>query len=907
MPLELLKEAFNRPPSIANRQSGRPAVALALSFAAGIASSLILREYSFGGLVVADVLLICAGLLALLRDRLSLSLALGLAAIMLCGSLTALAHRDRYADSDLRSRLDRNSFPLNEPVCFEGCVVQQSESHGEESVATIKLRAFLQKNHWVVCKGKGILGIAESERGQSTEPDAGLMRGDRVRGWATWRIPRNYENPGSADRAGVLARRGIFIVGRVKSTRLLEIIPGDCSAPWTKMAIAVGDRVRTSLKHLTGKDRGQQAAILASLVIGDYSGLDNNTREVFQNSGTFHVLVVSGLHVAWIAGLLLQLFKLIRLPERIRYLLAAFVILAYACVVGFQASITRCLWVFILYLIGRMIFRKADSLNILFVSALVLLVMQPDWLFEPGFQLSFLSVMAIALTAVPAINAYLKPVWEPLQHTGNSSRLFLKPGFWHRCGRNLRTKCEIRIEAMTDTLPLAASRVLFMVCRGLAGAGLAMGSLIIVSLAVQIWISPLLAHYFNRLSWISPLANLVVVPLSSIVLAAGIIGSLATGLPFCGPALIQLAGWLSSLLLSTAGFITRTTGAWQRCPTPSEAWVLAGMLLLFAWGFFEWHRFWIPCSFVVILLACLSRGWAPVPNIGFRGQKEKIWQRDASLLRFTFLDVGEGDAAVICFPDKQLWVLDAGGLRLPPSQEDSSHAFDIGEAVVSRYLWHGWITRLDRLVMSHTDLDHAGGIPAVMNNFQVARFNYSPASADDAIFRSISSIARRKQIDSSSLFAGMEEKVGPVAVRTLNPPANSRLMSTNENSLVLQFSFKRFSALLTGDLEKSGETEVLSQQVNLGCQLLKVAHHGSRSGTSNALLDRTKPRWAVVSVGSHNSFGHPSPEVLARLLRHGARPMLTIDEGAITFETNGDQYVIHSYVSGILEQGNLKE
>ncbi len=861
-------------------------------------------EYLWSCFVVAHLSLIGASLLALRNGRIGLSLLLGLAAVSLSGLLMAFAHRDAISKTNVRFYLTQGSFPLNEPVSFEGCAVSDSEARGEESTTTIELHAFRQKDRWVACEGKAILQSANPGLDDPSAPTADLKRGDRIRGWATWRIPHNYGNPGSPDRAGSLARRGIFIAGRVKSPRLQEIIPGDCANSWTKLAATISRRVRKSISPIKEKENGQPAAILASLTVGEYSGLGNMTREVFQNSGTFHVLVVSGLHVAWIAGLLLQFFKLLRLPERIRYVLAAAAILLYASVVGFQASITRCLWVFILYLIGRALFRRADPVNILFAAALILLGIEPDWLFEVGFQLSFLSVMAIALTAAPAINAYLKPVLEPLKHAGDPGRLFLQPGRWHKIGRNLRVRCEILVEALTDKSPAIAFRLLFLSCRGLAHAGFAVGSMIIVSAAIQLWLEPLLALNFNRMSWVSPLANLIIVPFSSVVLAAGISASMASGLPFCGSTLLDIAGRLASLLLSSATTISSISGSWQRCPTPSASWVLGGILLLFFWGIFEWRRRWIPYIYVVALLACLSCGSTPEFFALLRQNPPAgAGQISRSNLSFTFLDVGEGDSIVIRFPDGQLWLVDAGRHRLAPSQDDGAYAFDAGEAIVSPYLWHGWDTRIDRLILSHADVDHSGGMPAVMKNFKIGRLDYSKADGNETLAR-ILSIAKEKQISSRPLQAGIEETAGPVTVRALNPPLLSNSGSSNDNSVVLQFCYKRFAALLTGDLEKTGEFKVLSQRGSLRCQLLKVAHHGSRSGTSNTLLDNTQSRWAVMSAGRFNAY-HPSPETYARLLRHGVRPLLTVDEGAITFETDGTHYVLKSHVGGILERGEL--
>jgi competence protein ComEC len=899
---------------VLNRVSNKPAVAIAAFFSTGVACSLLCHNYSFAGLVVGCFSLIGASFLALRRNRLALALILGLSAVAIGGLLMALAHRDGFPSTDLRFMLAQGIIRSHEPLSFEGCAVTESEQRGEESLGTIELHGLLQQDRWIACRGKGILHIAESDREHSLTPTINLTRGDRVRGWASWHAPSNYENPGSADVVGLLSRRGIYIVGRAKSSRLIEIIPGDCSDPLTKLASAVGGHVRTSLESIKDKENGQPAAILASLVVGDYSGINNFTREVFQNSGTLHVLVVSGLHVAWIAGLLLQFFKLIRLPERIRYLLAAVAIFLYTCVIGFQSSITRCLWMFILYLMGRMLFRKADALNILLSSALILLVIQPDWLFETGFQLSFLSVAAIVTTAVPFIDIYLKPIWTPLRHTGDPKRLFVQPGPWYRRGRYLRVQCELAIEEATDRLPMAISHALFRICHGIAAIGLATGSAIALSVSVQLWLEPLLAYSFNRMSWISPIANLAIVPSSSIVLAAGILASSAAGLPICRLPLMRFAGFLASLLLSEAALITKIPGAWQRCPTPSTGWVLGGILLLFVWRYFEWRRFWLPCIYIAILLACLSCGSVPIfgalwreCRLAIHSWNGSIWTKNAPILSFTFLDVGEGDSIAIRFPDNRIWLLDAGGLRLPQSQENDANAFDVGEAVVSKYLWYGWTTKLDRLVLSHTDSDHAGGMPAILHNFRITELNYSSLGADRAILDNILGIAHEKHDRVNPRQAGMEETLGLVTVRTINPTPDLRQGSANENSLVLQFTFKHFAALLTGDLEKSGEWVVLSQPINLRSELLKVGHHGSRFGTTDNFLDRVQPRWAIISVGRNNPFGHPSPEVLARLRRHGVRPILTLDEGAVTFETDGDRYVIRTYISGLVEQGELKK
>jgi competence protein ComEC len=891
------------------RYSNRAAVPIALCFAIGIALASFCPEYSFAGLLFAGFTLLGSSILALAGKRPYLSLASGLGAIIVCGFLVAITDRDRFPDSDLRSAIPRNIFPLNEPVYFEGCVITDSETWGTDTVFRISLERFRRGTVMIPGRGKGILRIALAAEASSREPAPRLTRGDRITGWASWRRPHNYENPGSADRAGMLSRRGIHITGRSKSFQLIEIDPGGCSSPWTRLTNALRTAARGSLEQVSDKVDRQAAAILASIIIGDYSNLADSTREVFQNTGTFHVLVVSGLHVAWITALLLYFLTLVRLPERTRYFLAAFAILTYACVVGFQASISRCLWVYMLYLAGRWLFRRSDPLNVLSGAALILLATNPNWLFETGFQLSFLSVTAIVLTAAPVIEKYLKPMVEPLRHAGDRQRLFLQPGAAFHRGRSLRVRYEMAVEAIADRFSPGFDRPLLWAGRGLAWTMLAAGSMAVLSASVQIWIEPLLAHHYNRMSHIAPLANIAIVPFASLTLITGIFGSLAT--PVLGTGLLQCAGFIASKLLSVAAAISSLPGAWQRCPTPAAVWILSGITLLFIWGFFRLRRFWIPSGCVIAMLACLSYGSSP--GLLFKNfdlneylTERQFWPPGAAILSMTFLDVGQGDSIIMRFPDSRVWVMDAGGIQFPFSEQDDTFSFDIGEAVVSRYLWHQWLTRLDRLVLSHTDLDHAGGMPAVINNFRVKRIDYPQTGTDAAIMDELLTLALKKKTAAHPTGAGIVEQPGAIVVRVLNPPPDNRLRSPNDNSLVLLLTYGRFSTLLAGDLEKAGEAEVLSQYGDLHSRLLKAAHHGSRSATSEAFLERTRPRWAVISSGRNNRHGHPSPEVMGRLHRHEVRAFITAEEGAVTFKTDGTRYLIRSHVNGLLEQGMLQ-
>jgi competence protein ComEC len=277
----------------------------------------------------------------------------------------------------------------------------------------------------------------------------------------------------------------------------------------------------------------------------------------------------------------------------------------------------------------------------------------------------------------------------------------------------------------------------------------------------------------------------------------------------------------------------------------------------------------------------------------------------AAVLQRTFLDVGQGDSTVIRFPNSHVWVVDGGGTRITASEEDRLPTFDVGEAVVSRYLWYLWVRRLDRLILSHPHQDHGGGLPALLRNFSVGDFSYGYAG-DDPVLMRIKTAAGSRGVLAHRISSGETWHEGPVHVTALSPPRGSGMRSANDSSVVLHLTYGRFSALLPGDVERTMEAELISSwRAGLQSDLVKVAHHGSSSSTTNAFLDRVRPRWAVISAARNNPFGNPAPGVVLRLARRCVLPLLTMDHGAITLETDGINYVLASHVGGVLASGTF--
>ncbi len=904
---------------------------------AGIAAADFYRDCHFFMLIMGQLFLSAAALCAQLRKRISTALVLAHLAVALAGWLVATALHNGFAQDSLQYQLSHNLFPLNEVIFIEGCLVEEARTSVSATLATLELHGYRRQEKWTRCRGTIQIRIAVSPAAAPANLHE-LRFGDRMLAWATMRAPTGYRNPGSQDRPEFLRRQGILLIGQVKSPRLLEVLPSSCGSQLGRAASCLRARLRESLKPL--KDRwARESAVLSSILLGDSSWLDPATRETFQNAGTYHVLVVSGLHVAWIAWATTAALKILPLPGLLVRVLSALMIPIYALLVGFHASVSRALWMYTLYAIGQSLHRRGHPANIATAAAFLLLAWRPNWLYDTGFQLSFVSVLAITLTALPIQEKVLRPVLWPLLLAGDREPVLVTASVAGRLGRRLRTEAEVLAEASGDLWGQLWEKILLGCGRFIAKGGLAIGGMLLISLSVQVWLEPLLAYHFNRISWVAPLANIFVVPLASAVLAVGAVGVCLTGILPEADAPLSVAALLSGLLLDLAFRISDLPGAWMRCVTPGGLPVTGILLALFAWFVLDRRKKWLPCVAALTLLVLLASASRPAKcfrnimarfspprppaeilhDTGSQNRKPcplRPIERGARptcaptglasrRLEITFLDVGQGDAIVIRFPDASIWVMDAGGTRLDASDEETGLRFDIGEAVVSRYLWHEWTRQLDLLVVSHPHMDHAGGMPALIRNFRTGGVVCN-GDREEAAMRRILVAAAKHMVPAMKLTSTCDASVGGVHVRVLSAPQDGIPSSGNDSSLVLQLSYGRFSALLTGDMERASEAEMIARwQGAARSDLLKVAHHGSRTSTSETFLNQVRPRWAVISAGRNNPFGEPAREVVLRMARRGILPLLTMDQGAITLTTDGDGYTLRSYAGGNLESGIL--
>jgi competence protein ComEC len=215
---------------------------------------------------------------------------------------------------------------------------------------------------------------------------------------------------------------------------------------------------------------------------------------------------------------------------------------------------------------------------------------------------------------------------------------------------------------------------------------------------------------------------------------------------------------------------------------------------------------------------------------------------------------------------------------------------DIGEDVVSPYLWSRSIRRIDLLILSHTHEDHMGGVPALMKNFKIPEI-WTGATPPSPPWDVLRAEARRAGVKIVALRRGDERAYGGVRLKVLAPPAEYASESPHNNdSLVLRMAYGRHSFLLTGDIERQSEGDVLESGGLEQTHVLKVAHHGSRTSSSDRFLDEVRPAFAVVSAGLDNSYGNPHPAVLKRMRERHTVLLRTDLWGLISIRTDGSRF-----------------
>jgi len=703
------------------------------------------------------------------------------------------------------------------------------------------------------------------------EAPPSLHYGQRVEFEAHIRPIRNFHNPGAFDFERYEARSGIYWSASGPASSLVTQ-SGSCGSRWMasffQIRTAALDRLETFYPN-----NPYARGMLEATLIGETRKLERIWTDHFRRSGTYHMLVIDGLHITILASFFLFLLRLCRLPELPALAVTAAGAWFYAMISGMNAPAVRAAGGFTLYVACRFVYRRRKLLNLLAAVAIVYLIYDPDQLFDPGFQLSFLAVAAIAALAIPILDASSTPYNHGLTGVSEPSRDPRLPPRVAQFRLELRLLAEavhyyLRLPQrwILESLAFAARLIYFA------------WDIAVISIVIQISLSVPMAIYFHRLSLSGLSANIIVVPLLGLVVPVGFV-AIFTGWQL--PA--TFAAWLLAAGEKVANWHLRFEPNW-RIPSPpvwlSLAFCASLVILAFA---LRRSRTWgvTATSLSLSLFALIF--WHP-----FAPQIER------GVLEMTAIDVGQGDSLLVSFPDGKLMLVDGGGFLSYGRPTRSK--LDVGEDVVSPYLWNRSIRKVDVVALTHAHDDHAGGLPALIENFHPSEL-WTGATAPSGAWSAVEGKAREGKVKITAMTAGRSFNFGGAQVEVISPPADYDPGDApkNNDSLVLRISYGRRSFLLTGDMEKLMELRAVGDDRPLRADVLKVGHHGSNTSSTQPFLDAVQPVFAVISDGFENSFHHPHPQVLSRLAGNRATTLRTDIRGLITIRTDGRQISVETF------------
>ena len=797
---------------------------LLLPFAALAAGVLLTRFVSFG---LIELLVTASAFTVFLCFSFSppLKRSLTLLTLLAAGALTGTLH--------IPPPPPELDAPDLAPVTLSGCVVEPSiTARGREQFAVELAPGARVRVNWYLRPGE-------------TAPQ--VRYGQLVEFPARTRRPHNFLNPGAFDYAHFLARQQIFWTASTPPGAEITILPGTCgNALWAFIY-----RLRTAaLTRIDSLYNGQPytTAMMEAILIGESSGLQKLWTEDYRATGTFHALVISGSHVAVLAATFIFLLRIGFVPQNLAIFLAVAAAWLYCLVTGWQAPVIRSAAALTFFAAGRVFFRRTRMLNIVAAVGICFLLLDPDSLYDPSAQLSFLSVALIAVFVVPLIEHTSGHCAQALRSEVPSPKL-------HPAAARIRV--ELALLERTGRIFVKESIAAFLVAAPLRLA-IFLYELLLTSAVIQIGLAVPMVFYFHRLSATGLSANAAAVPLLGLVVPIGFV-SLILNWEWVA----QIASWLLDITEKVVAFHAR----WEpnyRIPDP-PLWLAGAFILLLVLAAIRFPRRVRLVAFACSLVALAVLIAHPFRAVATPGT-----------LEVTTVDVGQGDSVLIAFPDGKLVLMDTGGIPSFGASPETASRLDIGEDVVAPYLWTRGIHHLDAVAISHFHDDHSGGLAAILKDFQVTELWTGAVPAGYPL----------PQIATRKLLRGRPFSYGGASIQVLNPGPDytPRKAPHNNDSLVLRLTHGRHSFLLTGDAEKQVEAQLLNTPRT---DVLKVGHHGSKTSSTPMFLDALHPAFALISDGYENRFGHPHPRTLQALAERHIAVSRTDVAGLSTASSDG--------------------
>lgn len=826
------------------------------------------------------------------------------------GIAGAVAEKSSVAPDRLKILYDNSTLRSGDPVEIEGVLLGRPEPSADGAVLSLSTKKLTIRGQQIDVSGnvRLYLTVSPSETSLFQSPVPNLNYGSRLK--IATKLDRDDEflNPGVISKIQILDRLGIDAVGSIKSVLLIEKIADESVC--LPLAWVYNQRANL-IESFRANLSPRAAGVLIASMLGNKNFLDKSTADLFREGGTFHILVISGLHITFIGGLLLWLLRRITSGRWLQFATTTSILWGYAMAVGAEIPVVRATIMMTVLLFSFVIYRQIRLLNSLGFCTLILLVWRPSDIFNPSFQLTFVSVAAIVAVALPLIETLRKiGGWMPNAETTfppdvpRVLKRLCESLYWNAEVWAYESKRQIW-SGNIEKSPYLSTRVRQIgqktfrrIFEGL-----------LVSLIVQIFLLPLSVIYFHRVSVMGIFLNLWVgINIVFLALAAVVATAAAEASSLLAAGLFAVAELFTRLMLVMPGLFSDAGLLNFRLPAyPGNGWIVYFLyfipILYLAAGINHWRPFelrrgqwWLRRNFVlpgvagfaVLLFVIIFHPFSSPPADG--------------RLKIDFLDVGQGDAALVTFPDGTTLLVDGGGRKIFRRDDDESEMFErdvrgIGEAVVSEFLWHRGYSRIDHILATHADADHMQGLSDVTRNFRLGSAIVARTPAPDADFADLAATLSKRGVPVEIVSRGDRLNVGGATLEILYPIKSDDpdAVSDNDHSIVLRIIFGHRVFLLTGDIERRAETELVSSGGTLEADLIKVAHHGSRTSSTQAFVEAVGAKYAVIPVGRSSPFGHPHPDVVQRWNAAGAVVMTTGERGMISVSTNGKDLEIVTF------------
>ena len=640
----------------------------------------------------------------------------------------------------------------------------------------------------------------------------GIKFGDRITAQGSLSKPQGLKNPGLFDYTEYLKIKNIYAIFNVSGIGSVKLIKSGVAGPLQLASCALRNRIVDAINRSV---EGRYSGFLNAILVGEKNSLDSAVMDDFIKTGTVHVIAISGLNIALIAGLFLLIFKFFGVKRKANLVVTSAALVFYCFVAGANPPVVRATIMFAIAAIGYLIDRESDMLNSLAIAAFLILLWNPNELFDPSFQLSFASIAGIVLFT-PGIEGLLPD----------------KPNYLVRSAA--------------------------------------------VSAAAIVSVAPIVGRYFNIISPVAVVANLVIVPALFVITVASFLFLM---LNFLGLKLLAIyAAKALSLLTGLTFYANHLFGAIPlsciRIPAPS----LVFLSLYYAFVFcflFSKRRKELLIALLLLVNFYVWSSWVAAPD------------RE---LKITFLDVGKGDSMLLEFPE--------GGSMLIDTGAGGVEGFaDMGRSVVAPYIWNKGIKRLDAVVSTHFHQDHVGGVLYILKNFDIgcAMDSGVAKGSSTRLYDDYRKLISRGSIRRLAIY-DKDELTGFQGVRlfVINPPEDRAAFDSNEGSTVIKLEYKDFSALFCADASGKGIENALKYKDLLRSDVLKIPHHGGSTGkdaTTKIFFEAVSPTVSVIS----SSAGFRSKNSSRNDIYLKSAVYNTKKNGAIEIITDGRNYKVRPF------------